>query len=170
MEHQNETLQKIFAIAKTSLVYVFLIFLMFLNAARLSILDMGNITPYFLLMGIYFWLLARPSLLPFYLVFLLGLGLDVISGQVIGGNALAFLLISFVIFSQRRFLKGQAWPVLWVGYGVACLFVGLIHFAVFVLMNWAWPGLLPLLATVVISVLVYPLMTIPMIAIQKLYR
>lgn len=170
MEQENPSLQKLFAIAKIAFVYLFLLFLMFLNAARLSMFDLGNITPYFLLMGIYFWLLARPALLPFYLVFILGLGLDVISGQVIGVNALAFLLISFVIFSQRRFLKGQAWPVLWVGYGIACLFVGLVHFLVYILMNWAWPGLLPLLATVVISVLAYPLMTVPMIALNKLFR
>lgn len=170
MEHENESLQKIFAIAKNISVYLLLIFLTLMNASSLPIFDLGNITPYFLLMGVYFWSLTRPSLLPFYVVFAFGLTLDFITAQVVGLNALAFLLISFVLFSQRRYLKGQSWPVLWAGYGFACIFVGLLHLIVFILMNWAWPGLFQLLATVIISVLAYPLVTVPMIALNKLFR
>lgn len=170
MEHENELLQRFVAIAKFVLVYLFLIFLLMLNASSLPIFDLGNITPYFLLMGIYYWLLAKPSLLPFYLVFLFGLALDFATGQIVGLNAFCFLLISFILHGQRRFLKGQAWPVLWAGYGLACFFVGLIHLLVFILMHWAWPGAFQLLATVVVSLLTYPIMVVPMIALHKLFR
>ncbi|PZP55776.1 MAG: rod shape-determining protein MreD [Micavibrio aeruginosavorus] len=171
MEDSNEALQKVVAIVRVVLVYISLVFLMLLNASSIPILELGNITPYFLLMGIYFWILARPGLVPFYLAFLFGLGLDFITGQAVGLNALCFLLISFILFSQRRFLKGQVWPVLWAGYGVACLFVGFIHLLVFILSSgFHFPSLMPFLATVLVSVLAYPLMTVPMVAINKFFR
>lgn len=170
MERQNETLQKYLGIVRYAAVYVFLIFLMLLNASSLPVFDIGNITPYFLLMGIYFWLLTRPGLLPFYLVFIFGLGLDFITGQVVGLNAFSFLMISFVLTSQRRYMNGQAWPVIWAGFGFAALFLGAMHMLIFILMNWAWPGIFELFATVLISVLAYPLMTLPMSALNKLFR
>ena len=170
MEDRNESLQKIFAIARIISVYLFLIFLLLLNAAKLPVFDLGTVTPYFLLMGVYYWLLARPTMLPFYLVFVFGLALDFITGEVVGLNALCFLLISFVLYGQRRFLKGQAWPVLWAGYGLACAFVACVHMIVFILMNWSLPGFFQFFAPILISVLAYPLITIPMIALNKLFR
>ena len=167
-DHQSETAQKIFAVARIISVYVFLFLLMVLNAARIPILQIGIVTPFFLLMGIYYWTLTRPSLLPTYLAFILGLMLDFITGQPVGANGLAFLVISFLLHSQRRFLKGQSWPVLWAGYGIACMFVGILHLTVFVLMNWSWPGLSTLIATVVLSVLAYPVTLTPMVAWQRL--
>ena len=169
-EERHEAVQKVFAIARTGSVYLFLLFLMFLNASNLAGIDNGNITPYFLLMGIYFWLLSRPLLLPAWLVLLLGLTLDLITGQPVGLNGLCFLLIYFVLLGQRRFLKGQSWPVLWAGYGIASLFLGLVHLLVFLLSNrFAWPGLFPLIASVIVSVLTYPLVIMPMVAINRLF-
>jgi rod shape-determining protein MreD len=169
-EDRHEAVQKTFAAARTGSVYLFLAFLTFLNASNLAVLELGNITPYFLLMGIYFWLLSRPSLLPAWLVLVMGLSLDLISGQPVGLNGFCFLLIYFALHGQRRFLKGQSWPVLWAGYGLACLFVGLIHLVVFLLSNrFAWPGFVPLAATVLVSILTYPLVVMPMVAINRLF-
>lgn len=170
MEERNESLQRVFAILRIASVYVFLCLLMIFNAASLPMFDLGNITPYFLLMGIYYWTLTRPTLMPFYLVFLLGLGLDVITGQLLGLNALAFLIIAFVLHGQRRFLRGQSWPVLWVGYGLACALVAFIHMVVFILVSRSWPGLFPFTATVLISVLAYPIIVWPMMTLNKFFR
>lgn len=170
MEEENEVSNKIVSILRIIFVYLFLIFLLFLNAANLPMFDMGNIAPYFLLMGIYFWALARPALIPFYLVFFFGLALDFITAQPVGLNAVCFLLVSFILYSQRRFLKGQAWPVIWAGFGLATLLVAGIHLVVFILMNWAWPGSFQLFATVLISVLAYPVVSMPMVAINRLFR
>ncbi len=170
MEEHSEAFQRISSILRNFLVYIFLIFLLLFNAASLPMFDIRNITPYFLLMGIYYWTLTRPSLLPFYLVFILGLALDIVSGQLLGLNALCFLLISFILHGQRRFLRGQSWAVLWAGYGLACMVVAFIHMLVFILMSQSWPGFFPLFATILVSVLAYPVIVMPMITLNKFFR
>lgn len=170
MEERNESLHRAFEVIRIFLIYLWVVFLLALNASSIAFFDIGNITPYFLLMGIYYWVLTRPALFPSYVVFAYALGLDIISGQPIGLNALSFMIVFFVLHSQRRFMIGQSWPVLWTGYALACLLVALIHMIVFILMHWSWPGLFPLLATVFISALAYPLITVPMIALNRIFR
>lgn len=170
MEERSEGLLRAFEIIRIVLIYVWVVFLMVLNASSIAIFDIGNITPFFLLMGIYYWVLTRPSLFPSYIVFAFALGLDIISGQPIGLNAFSFMVVYFLLNGQRRFLSGQSWSVMWVGFGLACALVAFLHMLVFILMNWSWPGILPLLATVLSSVLAYPLIAMPMIGLNRIFR
>lgn len=170
MEEQHEGLQRALTLLRIVFVHFYMLILLALNAASLPVFDIGTVTPYFLLMGIYFWGVNRPGMIPSYLVFIFGILLDIVTGQPIGLNALSFLLIYFILYGQRRFLKGQAWPVLWFGFGIAAILVSAIHMLVFILTSWVWPGVTSAVLAVLISFLAYPLVIAPMIALNKFMR
>lgn len=140
-------------------IYLFLGLLFMLNLANIPILGSGNVSPAFLLMGIYFWTISRPSLLPLPVVFLIALIFDIVSGSVVGLHTLAFMIIVVLVKSQRRYLMGQPWLVLWAGFAIAMLILGLIQFLVFAIQSGNVPPLWILPVNVLISVLAYPLMT-----------
>ncbi len=70
------------------------------------------------LMALYYWSLFRPTLLPHMIVFLSGLCVDLLSGYPVGLHALLFLMIRLFVSSQRRFLIGQTFMMIWLGFGI----------------------------------------------------
>ncbi len=73
---------------------------------RLSFLD--DLFPFLSLVGVYYWSIFKPRLMPVSVVFLLGLLQDILSGGPIGMMALLFILVRlFVIRQGRRFLERE---------------------------------------------------------------
>lgn len=170
MDDIDESYRKPLLILRVGCVYAYLVFLLVLNASNIPLFDLGYSTPFFLLMGIYYWRLHKPYILPLPCVFLLGLTLDLITAMPAGLNAFSFLLIAFVLGGQRRFLNGQAWPVLWVGFALAAILVAVLHCLAFALLNWRWPGFSPVIVSVIISSLAYPLIAWPMIKLTRFFK
>ena len=84
----------------------------------------------FILMVLYYWSLFRPTLLPYWLVFLAGLCVDLLSGFPVGLHALLFIACRAFVSSQRRFLIGQTFMMIWLGYVlVSIAFTALQWFA-----------------------------------------
>lgn len=70
-----------------------------------------------LLMAIYYWSVYRPTLIPPWLVFVLGLVFDLITGlPYLGSSAILFLIGRLVVVDQRRFLIAQPFSVIWMGF------------------------------------------------------
>lgn len=90
----------------------------------------------FFLMALYYWSLFRPTLLPLWLVFIAGLGFDLLGGGILGVYALLFLVVRVFVTRQRRFLIGQTFMMIWLGYALLS--------SVFVLMQWAMLSVLSL--------------------------
>lgn len=73
---------------------------------RLAFLD--NLFPFLSLVGIYYWSIFKPRLMPVSVVFFLGLLQDILSGGPLGMMALLFILVRlFVIRQGRRFLERE---------------------------------------------------------------
>ncbi len=72
----------------------------------------------YILMVIYYWSLFRPTLLPYWLVLIAGLFFDLIAGFPLGVHGLLFMVCRFFVTSQRRFLLGQNFMIIWLGYCV----------------------------------------------------
>jgi rod shape-determining protein MreD len=66
---------------------------------------------------LFYFLVHRPSALPIFLCFALGLSYDVIAGAPIGLHAGLFILWRLVIVRQRRFLSRQAFIFYWLTFG-----------------------------------------------------
>src|SRR5262245_20541391 len=60
------------------------------------------------LMGLYYWSIYRPTLIPPWLTFVCGILADLIGGLPIGLSAVIFVLVRWIVSDQRRFLMGQS--------------------------------------------------------------
>lgn len=95
-------------------------------------------TPFFTLIAVYFWTLHRPELLPFPIVFVAGLLLDMLEGAPLGISSLLLLLAHGLVLSQREHLMMRRFTVVWMGFlivaaaaealewGVVSLFYGML--------------------------------------------
>jgi rod shape-determining protein MreD len=101
--------------------------LLFLSVVPLSTPNSALVLPPFALMGIYFWSVYRPDLLPVAAVFGIGLMQDMLSGGPPGLFAAAYLGVHAVMSWQRRFFVGKSFPVEWLGFA---LVVPPLYFAV----------------------------------------
>lgn len=147
------------AAIRAACIYLFLGFLFLLNLADIPLLGSGMVPPAFLLIGIYYWTITKPALLPVPLVFVIALAFDIVSASVVGLHTLAFMIIVTILRSQRRYLLGQAWPVLWVGFFAAIMILSLLQAAVYTVSSGSLPSLWLVLASVAIGALTYPLLT-----------
>ncbi|MEE8393902.1 MAG: rod shape-determining protein MreD [Rhodospirillales bacterium] len=76
----------------------------------------ARVVPALPLIAVYFWAVYRPNLLPAYAVFLIGLLHDSLSGTPIGMNAVILLVVYGAVISQRRFLVGKPFVIVWMGF------------------------------------------------------
>ncbi|MBL4802204.1 MAG: rod shape-determining protein MreD [Emcibacter sp.] len=86
----------------STLVLVLLMLLQY----RLFFLD--NIFPFLSLIGVYYWSIFKPHLIPVSLVFMLGVLQDILSGGPLGMTALLLILVRiFVVRQGSRFLERE---------------------------------------------------------------
>ncbi len=147
--------------------YASLFLLLLLSLVNLPLLgtDGGKLS--FLLIGIYFWTIYRPSLLTYPLVFVSGFLLDFLSGGLVGLYTLCFMVMVMIVRGQRRFLLGQSWPVVWAGYCVAITVVTFIQFFIYSALSLTLLPLIPVGFNLLISFLLYPLLLPPMIIFNR---
>ncbi|MBI5162273.1 MAG: rod shape-determining protein MreD [Magnetospirillum sp.] len=95
----------------------------------------AGIAPMLPLMGVTYWAIYRPDLLPAWSAFLIGMLYDIVGGTPLGVNALVLLLVQGIAASQRRFFQGKSFLVAWWAFGLlsagavtlAWLLIGLLH-------------------------------------------
>lgn len=143
--------------ARLAAIYLFLLVMLFLNVVDIPFMGAESGKLAFLMIGLYFWSVFRPSLLPYPLVFFIGLLLDFLAGGLVGLYALCFMVMVMVVRGQRRFLLGQSWLVIWAGFCVAASVVLLFQVLTYGVAYGTIPPLIPLLLNMLISFFMYPL-------------
>jgi rod shape-determining protein MreD len=139
-----------------------------LNLVSFSLPYAGEMRPFFLLMAIYYWAIYRPTLLPPIAAFALGLGLDILSGFPVGLNALLLLAVQMIVRRNRLFLMGQPYGMVWMGFGLTCLTVAGAQWAFFAMMSQGLPAFEPAGAAALLSVAVFPLVTLFLILAHRM--
>lgn len=147
--------------------YMFIALMFLLSLANIPLLGAGIVRPAFLLIALYFWTITRPSLLPLPAVFAIGFLYDIASDSVPGLHTFAFMVITVLVRSQRRYLLAQPWPVLWVGFVIAALILNAVQAVVYIASSGAMPSLWLVFANVVVSSLAYPVLAPAMIALNR---
>lgn len=92
--------------------------LLLLTAIPTHVPGYSGIAPMLPLMGVYYWAIYRPDLLPAWLAFLVGLLTDILAGTPVGVNALVLLLVQGTAASQRKFFLGKSFAVTWWAFGL----------------------------------------------------
>ncbi len=148
--------------------YTFLLLLFLLNLTALPIPHAGLIKPQLVLMAVYYWSIFRPTLVPTWLCFVVGLLLDILSGMPTGLQAFILVLAQSMIRDQRKFLMAQPYISLWAIFGAVAAMAAAIQWALFGLANdMQWPALMPVAASVLVTMSLFPLVTIALIATHK---
>ncbi|MEM7442006.1 MAG: rod shape-determining protein MreD [Pseudomonadota bacterium] len=128
----------------------------------------GPVSPLLALIPLYYWAVHRPDLMTFSVAFVVGLLHDALVGAPLGVHSFVYLICYWAIFSQRRFLLGRGFFVLWWGMLlVAMLAVGLewIAFSAFYLRPMP---IEPLLFRALLTAALFPIIGGLMIQMHRL--
>lgn len=142
---------------KAASVYLGLVLFLLLSLVDIPVISSGEIRQGFLLIGMYFWTIYRPHILPYPVVFMTGLFLDILSGGLIGLNAFCFMVLTIVVRGQRRFLLGQSWQMVWAGFFVAVIVIQSFQTVVYATSSATMPVFWPYAANIVLTGMFYPL-------------
>lgn len=119
---------------------------------------LAPVMPMFALMAIYFWALHRPELLGYGAAFLFGLLEDLLTGLPLGASALVFLATQWIVMRQEKFFHAKPFVVTWFAFVFFALGAAVVRWlAVGLLSSTGFISIGPMIACVLISVAVYPL-------------
>ncbi|PJB71442.1 MAG: rod shape-determining protein MreD [Alphaproteobacteria bacterium CG_4_9_14_3_um_filter_47_13] len=142
--------------------------LLVLNVVALPFLPTAALKPQFVLMAVYYWAIYRPTLLPIFFCFIIGLVMDVLSGMPPGIYALVLVTVHWLVREQRRFLMGQPYSTIWAVFGVVSLVSVCVQWALYGLSSAHWSPLLPVLSSGALSLLLFPFVTLLLVVTHRM--
>lgn len=148
--------ERVALLCRMAVPFAFLAVLFILNVVSLNFTTTGSIKASFLLMGIYYWSVFRPTLIPSWFVFLCGILLDFLNGFPPGLNALMFVAVRWAVSDSRRFLMAQPFFMLWMAFGLVVAATHTIQWAVYSMMSEATVPFVPVMASMGLGVFLFP--------------
>lgn len=141
--------------------------LLVLSAFPFPFLGLGEIRPAFMLMAVYYWAVFRPQMLPPAGAFAAGFALDLVCAYPLGLNALLFVVVQWIVKSQRKFLLGQNFMVIWASFALVAFIAGILQWMVFSLFEFHFMSIKPVLIGSLMTAVVFPLIVMPLFRINK---
>jgi rod shape-determining protein MreD len=112
--------------------------------------------PVFPLVLAYAWAVIRPSMLAPFVLFAVGLFLDLFWGGPVGLWILSLLTAYGLVLIIRLSLSGRGWVVLCMWYGVACAFAFGVGVVVTLIQTGSTPNPLAVFWQFLVTLLLYP--------------
>lgn len=131
--------------------------LLLISTFPFTLANIGEIRPSFLLIAVYYWAVMRPSTLPPFGVFAVGLAFDLIADYPFGLSALTLVLAQWITVSQRKFLLGQSFIVMWMGFAIVAAGAGALQWAAFSLFEFHLVNIRPCIASAILTAAFFPL-------------
>ncbi len=97
------------------------ILLLILSSVPIDVAGASAFFPAVDIMVIYYWSSYRPSALPAWFVFILGIFRDSIEGLTLGVSSCVYLLIKFIVVSSRGLYRKENFLIIWQGFAVTAL-------------------------------------------------
>ncbi len=152
-------------VGRWGLVLAVMLALVLLSVIPFRIVHLGEIRPVFMLMAVYYWSILRPA--PPLAVFAIGLVLDLLSDYPLGMNALVLVAVQALTGSQRKFLLGQSFLVIWAGFALVAFGAGILQWGLFSLFNMTLVSAKSMLISAALSAFLFPLSVLPLAAVYK---
>jgi rod shape-determining protein MreD len=92
--------------------------LVLLGLVPLRIADLSPIVPALALIGVFFWSVHRPDLMPIWAVFLIGFFQDLLTGSVLGPGIVGLLVAHALVVWRHRFFLAASFAVIWFAFMV----------------------------------------------------
>ena len=137
-----------------------LVLFSFLQQIPTRIPEFSYITPSLVTIGIFYWCIYRPDLIPMIAVFGIGIFEDIMTNTLIGFNALIFLTIYGLCRWRRRFFYKQTFVVMWVGLMIVVASISMMQWILFMIIHGQVLSFTPLLFGALATILIYPLVAI----------
>jgi rod shape-determining protein MreD len=96
----------------------------------------GTLAPPFLLIGVFYWSIVRPDLLPPTAAFLLGLFQDLLTGMPIGSGALIMVITQWTMRGQQRYLINRPFFLMWAAFGPVVMIAGVLDWLIYALLTF----------------------------------
>ncbi len=141
--------------------------LVFLSVTPLPIPSYGAVAPALPMIAIYYWATHRPDLLPFTVVFVAGLLLDILAGGPLGLHSFVFLICHFLVVTQRRLLVGQPFLFLWCGFVVVQLLATFLEWMAFGIYSNDIQSIGPALISGMITMALFPMIAWLLLQMQR---
>jgi len=90
--------------------------LVLVGLVPLHVSDLSPIIPALTLIGVFFWSVHRPDLMPIWAVFILGFVQDLLAGGVIGPGIIGLLIAHALVVWQDRFFLAASFAVVWCAF------------------------------------------------------
>jgi rod shape-determining protein MreD len=143
--------------------------LVLVSLMPLRIPGYASVTPAFALMGVFHWTVYRPALLPPLLLFIVGVGFDLVTGGPLGLTAMVFLVTRAVVFRQRQFFVGRQFAFVWFGFTLSAAAAVALVWIVGSLFSGVFLDLRPVLLQWVLTVAFYPAVSWCLQRLQRLF-
>lgn len=139
-----------------------------LNVAAMSLPFSQMMKPDFVLVAVFYWAIFRPTLMPPVVTFGLGILVDVLAGVPAGFHALTYVTVHWIIRGQRRFLMGQPYLTVWLGYVFVCAAVSLLQWGVMAVLHLEIPAVLPMVLKTFTGIFVFPPLVLVLLLVHRL--
>jgi rod shape-determining protein MreD len=120
-------------------------FIMLLLSAPLGLPGQPQLQPAWAEASVFFWTLFRPASMPAFVVFGLGLLLDLLTQQPMGIEVLLLLLIHGLALKLRRDLARSGFAIVWLVFAAVAAAASVLELLLVSLLTWRllppWPGL-----------------------------
>ncbi len=149
--------QKLDTSARNSAPAAVTILFVLIGVIPLQIPLYGPVASLLPLIALYYWVIHRPDLLPFSVVFGIGLLHDLLTGAPIGVNAFVFLLTAWIILTQRRILAGMPFLIVWWAFAMVAALASLLEWAAYSAIHAEIMPVQPAAYRVMITAALYPI-------------
>ena len=127
----------------------------------------GVVAPSLTLIAVYYWMVFRPDLMPSLGLFAIGIVNDALAGAPLGVSPLIYLVIQVAIVSQRRFLVGQPFWMLWSGFALLVPPATLFEWSALSLLREAPLPPLSAMTAALLTILLFPLLAYVLVRLQR---
>lgn len=144
---------------KSTLPFFTILFLIIIMVLPYNIPLIGDIMPFLTLIGVYYWSVFKPELVPVSVIFVLGLLQDILLGSPFGLMSLMLVIVQqFIFFQGRQFLERDflfnwfVFVMIVIGFGILSWGITSLYFRLFL-------DFVDVIGQILLTIAFYPLVT-----------
>ena len=127
-------------------------------------------TPMLSLIFLYWLSLHFEKFTPMFAAFMIGITSDILFSDLLGGRAIAYMLVLYVLQYRRPRLLQSEFMEIWTDFAIVAVGVVLLQFIVFSLFNFAIPSMAPILFQVGTTLTLFPILYVVLAAITAVLQ
>lgn len=154
--------------ARFCVVYALIGVFVLLDLVSFNIPHFQDIRPCFTLMALFYWSIYRPTLVPAWFAFLLGILLDTMGGLPIGLNAGLFVIAQYMVSGQRKMFMGQPFITVFFGYCFVSAITLFLQWGIYALVSGSRIPVEPILGMGALGIAFFPVALLVMNASHKI--